>query len=204
MKTSKPEVFIVESLTFEDEWTERFEGRIIKQILALSGKRCEYYYIRTAQELREVLKLFDTSRYRYLHLSCHGNAHSMATTLDSLEFDELAQILSPHLNERRLFVSACSMTNRRLASQLMSETGCYSILGPDEDIGFGDAAILWASLYHTMFAADRSTMKRSILRAKAQEVSNMFRVRLRYFTRSSADPQGFEQMKIHPEAENTD
>lgn len=47
-------------------------------------------------------------------------------------------------------------------------------------------------------------MKRSILRAKAQEVSNMYRVRLRYFSRRNSDPRGFEEMKIRPEAENTD
>lgn len=47
---SQPEVFIVESLTFADERSERFEGRIISQILSLSGKNCEYYYIRTKRE----------------------------------------------------------------------------------------------------------------------------------------------------------
>ena len=36
---SQPEIFIIESLRFEDERAERFEGRIISQILALSGKR---------------------------------------------------------------------------------------------------------------------------------------------------------------------
>jgi hypothetical protein len=63
MKTTKPEVFIIESLSFENEWSDQLEGRIIKQILALSRKHCEYYYIRTAQELREVLKLFKTSAH---------------------------------------------------------------------------------------------------------------------------------------------
>lgn len=42
--TTKPEVFIIESLRFDDERQDRFEGQIIKKILALSGKNCEYYY----------------------------------------------------------------------------------------------------------------------------------------------------------------
>jgi len=35
---SQPEIFIIESLEFEDERANHFEGRIISQILALSGK----------------------------------------------------------------------------------------------------------------------------------------------------------------------
>ncbi len=46
-----PQVFIIESLTLKDEEEERFEGRILKQILRLSGKESAYYYIRTRREL---------------------------------------------------------------------------------------------------------------------------------------------------------
>jgi len=80
---SQPEILIIESLSFEDERAERFEGRIISQILALSGKECEYRYIRTKRELKALLGQFASSRYRYLHLSCHGDRSTMFTTLDS-------------------------------------------------------------------------------------------------------------------------
>jgi hypothetical protein len=108
--TTKPEVFIVESLTFEDEREERFEGQIIKRILGLSGKTCEYYYIRTRRELEEVLKLFNHSGYRYL-------------------------------------------------------------------------------------------LKRAVLKAKAQEVANMYRVRLSYFRRDQSRSDGYAAEKIEPEME---
>ena len=78
---SKPEVFIVESLSFADEREGRFEGRILSKILALSQKQCEYRYIRTKPELKAVLEQFASTHYRYLHLSCHGNDTSMSTTL---------------------------------------------------------------------------------------------------------------------------
>ena len=61
---SQPEIFIIESLEFDDERAERFEGRIISEILTLSGKHCEYCYIRTKRELKELLNQFETSRYR--------------------------------------------------------------------------------------------------------------------------------------------
>lgn len=195
---SKPEVFIIESLRFDDERQDRFEGQIIKKILALSGKTCEYYYIRTKRELARVLQLFTESRYRYLHLSCHGGETSMATTLDAIAFPELATLLRPHLKSRRLFVSACAMTNAALARKIMPGSGCFSILGPGEDIGFADAAILWASLYHIMFAADATAMTREGLKARAQAVANMFGVRLKYFGQASGTA-GYVERAIGPE-----
>src|ERR1700722_3376080 len=97
--TTEPEVFIIESLGFRDEKKELFEGSIISQILALSGKTCEYYYIRTKAELKKVARMFSSSRYRYLHLSCHGDAggNAMHTTLDRIPFAESSSILKPHL-----------------------------------------------------------------------------------------------------------
>jgi hypothetical protein len=200
MKT-KPEVFIIESLDFSDERRGHFEGQIIKQILALSNKRCKYYYIRTERELAKVLEIFTASNYRYLHLSCHGNKKSMATTLDSIRLPRLAALLTPHLAKRRLFVSACSMTNESLASLVMPNSGCHSIVGPAEDILFSDAAILWSSLYHVMFASDSGLMKRRTLKSKTQEVANMYRVRMKVFA-SASDSEGYEAFDIRPKPDD--
>ncbi len=175
---SQPEIFIIESLKFEDEHAERFEGRIISQILRLSGKQCEYCYIRTKRELKEMLNQFATSKYRYLHLSCHGAKDTIFTTLDDIPFTDFGLLIKPFLRKRRLFMSACSATNRALAESIMPDSGCYSILGPDQDIYFSDAAVLWASFYHVMFAADSEAMKYKTIQAKAQEVSDMYRVKL--------------------------
>jgi hypothetical protein len=200
--TTKPEVFIIESLRFKDEKDKTFEGEILSKILALSGKTCEYYYIRTQRELGHVLKLFALSGYRYLHLSCHGSSTGMATTLDSLTFPELAQLATPHLDGRRLFISACSMVNDRLARAIMPQSRCSSILGPTQTVNFDDAAILWASLYHVLFAEDATAIKRQTLTIKAQEVADMYRVKLRYFTRDSTSKNGYTAKEIVPTAES--
>ena len=76
-------------------------------------------YIRTKRELKAILEQFLASKYRYLHLSCHGNRNSMGTTLDSIPFSELGPLIAPYLDRRRLFVSACSMTNDALARVIM-------------------------------------------------------------------------------------
>ena|SRR2546425_6048357 len=195
---SKPEVFIIESLRLSDERRDRFEGQIIKDMLAFSGKECQYFYIRTKRELTRMLRLFTESEYRYLHLSCHGDEDTLATTLDSLTLAELGEMLKPHLKHRRLFISACRMTNANLARAIWPDSECFSLLGPVENIGFADAAILWASLYHVLFAHDPATINRSLLQAKAQEVSNMYRVRLRYFKRQYSLARGYSTVVLEP------
>jgi hypothetical protein len=107
----------------------------------------------------------------------------MGTTLDTISFADFAAIIGPHLNNRRLFLSTCSMSNKDLAKLLIPHSGCYSILGPAENVAFNDAAILWASLYHVMFACDAKVMKPAVLRSNAQSVANLFRVPLNYFAR---------------------
>ena len=82
-------MFIIESLTLKDEKDESFEGRILKQILRLSGKDSTYYYIRTRRELERLMIVFRRSGFRYLHISCHGNATEMGTTFDSIPLVEL-------------------------------------------------------------------------------------------------------------------
>lgn len=93
MATTKPEVFIIESLQLPDEEIDRFEGNRLADMLVLSDKKCKYFYIRTAIELTKIMEVFDESQYRYLHLSCHGLVNDsndtvgLATTINHLEFD---------------------------------------------------------------------------------------------------------------------
>ena len=198
---SQAEVFIIESLDFDDERNHRFEGRIISDILALSGKQCEYRYIRTKRELAEVLQQFSSSNYRYIHLSCHGGDNSVYTTLDRIPFRDFGHLIAPHIKKRRLFVSACSATNLQFADSVMPGSGCYSILGPDQDILFSDAAVLWASFYHVMFRADSTAMKYAVIKAKAQEVANMYRVRLMLIDHTGTGSKPYRLKKITPHKE---
>lgn len=195
---TQPEVFIIESLTFANEEKRLFEGKILSQILALSKKQCKYIYIRTKRELIAVLRQFTESKYRYLHLSCHGNDHTVATTLDQIPFDEFSRLIRPHLSHRRLFVSACSMTNPDLARMLMPRSDCYSMLGPTREIAFSDATILWSSLYHIMFRHDPASMAGGTLRKNAQLVSNMYGVGLSYFGRDRQNLNGYRHSNLSP------
>lgn len=181
MKDTIPEVFIIESLRFADEERGYYEGQIISDILRLNQKQSKYYYIRTKKELRAVLEKFRDSNYRYLHLSCHANNKEMATTLDSIPFDELSTLLKPYLRERRLFVSACEMVNINLGKLLLPGSGCFSLMGPATRIAFSDAAIIWASLYHLMFNHAPDIMKRNILLLYGKRLTTIFGTPLNFY-----------------------
>ena len=195
---TKADVFIIESLKIEDERKSLYEGKILSEILHLSGKKPIYYYIRTIPELEKMMDIFREANYRYLHLSCHGDQHAMFTTLDRISFSNLASILRPHLCEKRLFISACQMTNRNLARAILPDSECYSIIGPQKDVYFNDATILWSSFYHLMFSNNPAAMKRQKVLENMQNVSNMFKVPLNYFYPNKTVRGGYSLRELSP------
>jgi hypothetical protein len=76
---TQAEVFNIESLDFEDEKAQRFEGHIISDIIAMSCKACVFYYIRTKRELVAIREQFSSPNYRYTHLSRHRGGNCLHT-----------------------------------------------------------------------------------------------------------------------------
>ena len=189
------EVFIIESLRFEDEKSESFEGRFLSQILKMDEKKPLYYYIRTKAEFQAVMDLFAKSDYRYLHVSCHGNPTALCTTLDSISFKELSKLLNPYLKGKRVFVSACSAVNDDLAAAIIPSSGCYSVVGPVKAVYFGHAAIVWASFYHLMFELDHKKMRRREMLGTLKKLVKTFNVPLDYFSTSKLS-KGYRRTKI--------
>jgi hypothetical protein len=183
--SSKPEVFIIESLKLSDEKKKRFEGKILADMLSLSDKKCIYYYIRTKKEFVEILDVFYRTDYRYLHISCHANKKVMGTTFDDIPFSELGDILKDIGEDRRIFLSACSMANQSLANEIIPKSQCYSILGPATEIDFDDAAIFWTSFYHLMFKHNPKAMKREIVLSNAEKIAKNLGIKLNYFGRKA-------------------
>jgi hypothetical protein len=197
-KKTAPKVFIIESLRFVDEKKKLHEGDVISKILMLSNIDCKYYYVRTKKEFEYVLNIFFKSQYRYLHISCHGNTNKNALilSLDEITFDELGEMLQPNFEKKRLFLSACSLVNYKLAESIIPRTKCYSLIGPANDIYFRDAVILWASFYHLIFKKEFEKMTRKEILLGLKKVSNMFSISLNYFSISKS--KGFKQDEIKP------
>jgi hypothetical protein len=191
MKTI-PEVFIIESLDPDDEGNGRFEGSIISSMLRLHEKSPKYRYIRTRKQFEKAVKQFSKSSYRYLHISSHADQLGMCTTnQDVIDYEELAEILNPHMEGRRLFLSACSMVHEALARNIIPTSGCYSVVGPTEDIYFSDAAIVWSSVYHLLFSENYEKISHKALKDKLLQVCDLFQVKLAYYSKSKKLNRGY-------------
>jgi hypothetical protein len=177
---TRPGVFIIESLKFDDERKSRFEGRILRDMLTLSGKEAEYWYVRTWKELTDdIFQRFYDSKLRYLHLSCHGNPTHVCLTLDDVPFEEFGAEIRHYLPKRRLFVSACEVVNRAFSKAVNPDEECYSIIGPDDEIFFDDAVVMWASFYHLMLR-DSKVMRSEQIRATLARIKETFGQTFRY------------------------
>lgn len=184
----KPCVFIIESNQWEDEREQRREGKILREVLTLWDKPVEYRYIRTRKELTAVLRQFDKSGFRYLHLSCHGYDDGFAFTLDKIPFQEFVHIASPFLEQKRLFVSACACVKLKLAKPILSNTSCYSVIGPQGNILFADAALIWASFYSLIFKQNQNAMKADRIEETLSKICSMFGVRFNAYFRKNQPP----------------
>ena len=191
-----PDVFIIESLRFDDEKRQHCEGSFISHILRLADRRVQYYYIRTRTELEAVLDRFEDSAFRYLHISCHADRKGIELTLDDLDVDKLGALLSPYLENKRVFFSACNLVTPKLARALLKKTGCFSVIGPANAIKFDEAALFWASLYHRMFRNDSMVMKREELQRSLRALTAVFDVNVRYFSASKSAKDGFKQVSV--------
>jgi hypothetical protein len=173
-----PEVFILESLSMKDEKAgNRYEGRVLYDVLKMCGKSPQYYYFRTEQELIELAKEFRKSGYRFLHLSCHGNGTTIFTTLGEISYYRFAEIFSGFLQNRRLFVSACEVGNELFKSIVsVKNKGMYSVACPTVKIRFDHAVALWSALYVHTFSKDENYVKVSDILFALESLYVLFEV----------------------------
>ena len=170
------------------------EGEFISQILHLGDIPSKYYYIRTKKELIKVLEIFEESEFRYLHISCHGSSSSIETTIDSIPFHEIGEIMRPYLSHKRLFISACSTVNKKLATELFKNKRFYSIIGPKKDIYISDAAIFWASFYHLILEDEK--MNYENLSKKLRQLAKLYNIPMNYFHKNRNVDKGFKLSKF--------
>lgn len=113
------------------------------------------------------------------------------TNQEEIDYDELGDLLKPHLEEKRLFLSACSMVHDDMAKEIIPKTNCYSIVGPKEDIEFSTAAVFWPTIYHLMFAHSGAAMKHRELKDNLGRVTGLFDVDIGYYSRSKKQKRGY-------------
>jgi hypothetical protein len=177
-----PETFILESLSLDDESNERYDGRILYQMLRLQGKHPKYYYFRTKKELTNLFSEFRSTGYRYLHLSCHGSHSCLELTFDTLSFHQFGELSAGLLNNRRLFISGCSLGTASFAEAVFAKSGgMYSIIAPTQPIRFEQAAVFWSSFYYLMHSVREDAMKKEYIAKALKHTSRIFEVSMAYF-----------------------
>lgn len=200
---TKPDVFIFESLTEEDRQSGRLEGQILHDILRMSGKKPKYFYFESLTELPHLINLFRQSRYRYLHLSCHGSNDAVSIGGIDVPYDEFAKAFDGHLKLRRLFVSACKLGNKDFVDAVKAKNkGMHSIVAPVEDIYFNHAAAAWSSFYVSIFSEDDGKMKFKGISKKLELISNLFNIKL-FMARYDAKKDTWDYHNFGPGNEMT-
>lgn len=183
----KPDVFIIESLKFEEENDYR-EGEMIYRALRMSLKKPIYRYVRTALEFEHFIDEFESSGYRYLHVSCHGSKGGVDTTLESITTQDFADTVGPALNGKRLFLSTCLASTQAMAEAVFANGGCTSLAGPLRKINFDDSVVLWTSFYHLMFKTDPDKMKRHQIKQTLGKCASLVGEKINFYAPGNGRP----------------
>lgn len=183
------DVFIIESLKWEDEINNRFEGRRLAELLRLSGKNPKYFYFQSKDEIPSLLKLFELSKYRYLHVSCHASSTTVCTTNENLSYSEFVQLFKNKLKLKRVFFSACELGNPLFNQMLVAQNnkGMHSIVAPSTEIYFDHAAAIWGAFYVSVFSRNPASMNGRDIERRIETLCSLFPVEFhssRYLAKS--------------------
>ncbi|MCK0109549.1 hypothetical protein MWU58_09605 [Flavobacteriaceae bacterium S0825] len=196
--TDKYGVFIIETLKLKDEKKGNLDGQVLKDILDLCDIPNEYYYIRTRQELEEIIIEFEASEFRYLHFSCHANDSQIGFTFESLFFSEFEEIIGEYLNNKRVFMSACKASNFEFAKTLIPRTGCTSLIGSPDKINFDKSSVFWSSFYHLMNENDSDRMGQPEIKKVLQSLVNIHNIPINYYSFIRNNKKELNQNLIRP------
>lgn len=192
---TKPETFILESLSEDDETNGRLEGKVLYEVLRLQEKKPIYYYFRTQTELIRFSEIFRQSGYRYLHLSCHGNDTHLQFTFGQTDYAMFADIFKDKLNNRRLFVSGCSLGNAEFAKEVFAKSGgMYSVTAPTRKVFFSQTTSFWPAFYYMMHAWDTSAMKKKRLQHVLERLSQIFEIPMAHYFKNGGNGKVDEQL----------
>ncbi|MGD0708891.1 MAG: hypothetical protein ABSA51_10610 [Anaerolineaceae bacterium] len=183
---TKPQTFILESLSLEDERKNRLDGKLLFEALKIYRKRPKYYYFRTERELRCLAEEFRNSGYRYLHISCHGAENLFQFTFNQMNFLVFADIFKEKLDNRRLFISGCDLGNRQLADAVFAQNGgMYSVIAPRKPIFFNQSVAFWTAFHYRMGTYTNDSMKKDDITQELNELSKLFEVKMSYFWKNT-------------------
>ncbi len=191
---TEPEVFIIESLSIEDEIRGRFGGKALRDNLRIAGQRPGYIYVRDTKEFEDAIELYRHSSYRFLHISAHGSLSGLATTLEVISNQEFAQICKSKLRNRRVFFSSCEVGSGMLGVLLHGQNkGIHSVVAPLDKILFGVSSAFWTALYIRAITINPFGMNGNTLKPILEKLCDLFEVRLNWSHYSPTSDKWYQE-----------
>lgn len=178
---TKPEVFIIESLSVKDQIFENYEGKILYEALKLQNKKPIYYYFKTESELGKIAEAFQESGYRYLHFSCHGEDGSISLTNGTVTYERFSEAFKGVLAKKRLFMSACMTGNDRFTEAVFANNNdLISITAPKKEPVMQDLTVFWMSMYNRLNSFNVGSISGKALLYILKKLSAVFGIELYY------------------------
>ncbi|MEZ2339371.1 hypothetical protein AB6735_27250 [Mucilaginibacter sp. RCC_168] len=193
LKSTVYGVFILESLKHDDY----FDGENLFSIFNLSNIPTEYHWIDSKSHLRELLRDFRKSKFRYLYLSCHADEYGIEVNGDDVSNHEL-QKFTGNLTDIRIFMSACKGGNDRLAKLMISKSNILSLIGSPTDLDMDKAAVFWPSFFYVMKEIDEKKMNRMMISKTLKKLVDIFNTPINYYSKISNDKNFMRRLKIRP------
>ncbi len=185
-------VYIIEFLRAED-YTDGFT---LFEILELSKIPAQYEWADTAEDLKRLLKDFNKSGYRYLHISCHADEAGLEINGDEISNAEFQSLTKNTISNKRVFLSACKGGNRDLASRIINCNKAYSLIGIPVNLPFDKSTLFWPSFYHLINEVDSDKMKRENIIDIIKKCVDLFNIPINYYSRINGNKSYIRRLKI--------
>jgi hypothetical protein len=170
-------IYIIESLRAGDY----FDGENLSEILKLSNIRNKYREVLSKEDFIDAIRDFKKSNLRYLHLSCHSDLDGIEINREEITNKELSDIFRNRIDGKRLFLSACQGSNRKMATVVISKCGGLSLIGTPIDLFFVKAALFWPSFYHVINNIDNRKMNKKSLSSALKKCVDLFEIPINYY-----------------------
>lgn len=185
-KKNVAEVFIIESLGADDMNNNRCDGKILESQLKLIGANPIYRYALNLSDMRKALLEFDKSEYRFLHVSCHGDADKvlLAANPRGETYVDFSRCFEGVAALSRITFSACRLGNYKLFETFYEiNRGVHSLAAPIKDLPFKFASLYWAVFYTKLMDECRSSnnhVHRTFIEGVFPRLSKALGVPMRY------------------------
>lgn len=177
----------------EDDY---FDGDHLHEILKLSFVDSKYREVLSKQDFIDAVNEFHQSRFRYLHLSCHGDIYGIEINGEEISNYELGQIFKGKFMNKRLFLSTCRGSNRNMATAVIIHASGRSVIGTPIDLHFDKAALFWPAFYHVINRIDTQRMNKKSLEDALKRCVQLFETPINYYTRIEGDERLLKRLKI--------